>query len=414
VNQSLDNSAIADHVAPDERLLWSGRPDMAALGDLRARRRGLSRFVTIPAFILLAVWILQAQSGIDIFSALVGLLHEEPAILIAIAIPLALPFAIRGLKLDRGSRLQRYFSGLHYGITDSRLLILDGTDLTSYTPERMQRPRLRERTPGCADVIFDERPLPLGGDQGRARDPILLERSQVGFKGQRDAEALLNTVERWLDWQMAKATDQFAEFGTRRADAGPDASTTEVLKIENADTGLEMQIPSAWSVRVRQKAEPQGHAFLDREEWYSLDAGSRWNLVRVEGPEHCMVEVEVFETEPTLTFRKLARSRIADTLSGKVIDSNPDYTQNGLRGFHVTRRTDLIMNPETGRVGIAAVVAPQRRTVLYGDGRQICILSSWPENAAGLQHAVEAVVESVRLTGKSASSTHITVPAADC
>jgi hypothetical protein len=159
-----------------------------------------------------------------------------------------------------------------------------------------------------------------------------------------------------------------------------------------------MDAPEAWQVQVRQKKKPQGKMFIDRETWQEIGSGDAWNVVKITGPSHCRIEVEVFKTSPTVTFDKLANSKLADSVSGKVVDSRPDLEINSLRGFSVTRRNDLQVDPETGRAGIAAVVAPERHTVLHDGQRQIYIISTWPEDSEDLQRAVDAVVESVKIT----------------
>ena len=111
---------------------------------------------------------------------------------------------------------------------------------------------------------------------------------------------------------------------------------------------------------MRHKKKPQGKFFFDNQDWRSLRDGDHWNLIKIEGPARCLIEVEAFETEPTVTFDKLAHSRVADATAGKVVESDPDYELNGLRGFFVTRRNELQVDLDVNRANVAAVVAPER------------------------------------------------------
>ena len=142
-----------------------------------------------------------------------------------------------------------------------------------------------------------------------------------------------------------------------------------------------------------------GVAFIDNEYWSEVGE-TGWNLVKSQGRMHCWIEVEIFETEPTLTYDDLAHSRIADAVDGEVVESDPAYEVNGLRGFTVTRRDDLQRDPESNSAGVGgAVVASVRRTVLYEGRLQIVIVSTWPENSLDLREAVDAVERSLGLTG---------------
>lgn len=98
-----------------------------------------------------------------------------------------------------------------------------------------------------------------------------------------------------------------------------------------------MNAPEAWQIQVRQKRKPQGKMFIDKELWKEAATTEPWNFVKIEGPSLCKIEVEVFETTSTTTFDKLANSKLADSIAGIVIDSQPACEINGVRGFSVTR-----------------------------------------------------------------------------
>jgi hypothetical protein len=88
---------------------------------------------------------------------------------------------------------------------------------------------------------------------------------------------------------------------------------------------------------------------------------------------------------------------LADSIAGEVVESEPDIEINGVRGYFVTRRRELMLDSVTNKAGYAAIDAPERRTVLHDGRRQVYVLSSWPERSSQLRCAVDAVVNSIEL-----------------
>lgn len=389
-------SIINRVLEPGEQVVWSGRPHSEIARKVSASRMRKRTLVGLAVSILVILWLLFSGIVPNPLESL-NSVPLEPSFMVPIGVVLLLMVVPRMLKVDPASRLNRYFDSLTYAITDRRLLILEGDKVSeAYTPERLREPRIRERAPGYADVIFDQRPTG-NVDRGRSRDPVFLERAEVGFKALSNAREVRQLLERWIDDHHRQAADQVAGF----VDATPAVVGAEApagrRRIVNRALGLALNAPEAWKIQVRQKKKPQGQSAWDVERWQEPGTAVDWNVIRIEGPSHCRIEAEVFETEPTVSFHQLAHSRLADSISGKVIDSSEDYEVNGVRGFFVTRRNELAVDPATGKAGIAAVVAPERHTVLHDGRRQACIVTTWPEDSVDLQRVVHAVVESIEL-----------------
>jgi hypothetical protein len=381
---------------PGEKILWTGRPHVETALDQHAQRRRRGRLLAIGIFILAAPWLLSRT----VFPSLSAVFEEvglEPRFVVPIVVVLALIILPRMFKVDPKSRLHRYFNSLTYAITTERLLILEADKVyDAYTPEQVRSPRIRERAPGYSDVNFDER------DRHRAdgtisKDDVLRERRHAGFKSLPNAQEMKQRIDDWLQDHHTQAAREVADFVPAASKKSKLDQPKGGIRIVERSLGLELSAPEEWEVQVRAKKKPQGKIFIDKENWHALGEPESWNLVRIEGPSKCRVEIEIFETPPTVTFEKLANSRLADSISGPVIDKDSDCEINGLRGFSVTRRNDLEVNQQYNEVGIAAVVAPERHTVLHDGKRQVYVISTWPEDSEDLQRAVDTVVESIEV-----------------
>ena len=63
----------------------------------------------------------------------------------------------------------------------------------------------------------------------------------------------------------------------------------------------------------------------------------------------------------------------------------------------MTRRNELQVDLDVNRANVAAVVAPERLAVLHDGRRQVCVVSTWPEDSPDLKRAVDSVVESIAI-----------------
>lgn len=353
----------------------------------------------IGALLLAGPWLL-SRTVFPSLSEVFAQLSLEPRFVVPIVVVLAVMILPKMFKVDPKSRLDRYFNSLTYAITTDRLLILEGNKIyDAYTPEQARQPIIRDRVPGYSDVLLEQRSRSgIDGTSSKSRDPVFRERRHAGFKALPNAQEIKQRIEDWIQDYHQQAAREVSDF----VKATPEQKTTDEprggTRIVNQTLGLELSTPGEWKVQVRTKKKPQGKIFLDKEQWQEPGRDNSWNLVRIEGPSRCRIEVEVFETEPTVTFEKLATNKLADSMAGPVVDSESDYTINGLRGFTVTRRNDTILDRQAEGAGAAAIVAPERHTVLHDGRRQIYVISSWPEDSEDLKRAVDTVVESIEVT----------------
>jgi hypothetical protein len=99
-----------------------------------------------------------------------------------------------------------------------------------------------------------------------------------------------------------------------------------------------------------------------------------------------------------VTFQTLAHSKIADAVSGKVSDSDPDLEMSGLSGFAVTRQTDIRSDEETNSAILGGSMIFHQQIVLQERNRQVVINATWTGESPELVRTVNAVVGSIDLS----------------
>jgi hypothetical protein len=393
VRRERPEQTVSAYLEPGETVLWSGRPDTdAALAQFAPWKvRGL---IVVLGGVGGVAFLLRGTLDLGSVADVVALLRSEPQFLVPIAVVAFAPVLARVLKFDNASRLRRHFDSLTYAMTDRRLIIVEKGEAQSFGIEDLAKLRVRERGPGCGDVVFgDGRTMSSGGGRG---DVIARERWRTGFKGLPDAESVLRRVEAWKESQLGRAEESVAEFTASIEEASGWGPGEGIRRVENRRVGLTLDTPETWTAEVRHKKKPFGKTFVDSAKWRPLTGASDWNVLRVSGPAGAAVEVEVFETEPTVTFDAIAHSKLAETFGGKAIASDPAVDINGVQGFSVTRRNDAVIRGDSGRAQAVDLVMPERRVVLHDGRRQACILAHWPEDSAELAEAVDLIVRSFR------------------
>jgi len=387
---------VRDVLEPGEELLWFGGPDIEA-GAEGGRRGGVAGFFVVLAGVVGLTYYQTNQLGMSIGETFRTILANNPAALYGLAGVVVFLIAARAFGFDSRGRLRRHFAKHAYGLTDRRVIVIEGKSVSTFAPDNLDQPRVVRRANGYDDVVFGTRRVGSGSD-GRTRDPIRLESRTIGFKAIPDAEEMRVRLVEWIAGEIAESAESVTDFIESQAEGESIgfAARAGTKTIRHADSGLTIEYPEEWSVKVRKKKKPFGKTFLDSEKWKEPHDSYDWTLVRVEGPLGCAVDAEVFETPPTAEYDSMVNSRLA-SLAGEMIDADPMYEQNGLRGFTVARRSPVQANATTGTAGAASVVTPFRYTVLHDGRYQITLISKWPEDSPELSAAVDLVVRSARL-----------------
>jgi hypothetical protein len=396
VRRSDPKEVVRGELKPGEQVVWCGQPDVDAA--MAGYGGGLPMGFLIVFGGVVALVIVQSRpSGAGLVETLQAVLALNPMLPVILGVMLLAPFALRIVKLDGRSRYRRYFERSTYAITDQRVLVIEKDDVQAFEADSLDQPRLVERTAGYGDVLFARQRLSTDSDGRPTRDPVARERAKVGFKALPDAEAVLARLERWIAGELEESAAEVSDFvAARQHPADVLARRDGTATLRQPTTGLSIDHPEEWSVRVRKKKKPFGKTFFDREKWLDPDESDDWNYARIEGPTGCVVDVEVFETPLMASYETMVGSRLA-SMAGELVDSDPEYEQHGMRGFRLTRRSDVQANQVTGPAGTASLVTPFRTTVLHDGRHQLTLISKWPERSSELAAAVDLVVRSARL-----------------
>jgi hypothetical protein len=382
---------------PGERMIWCGRPDVEVVMATAPRRSGSFVFIIVLAMGAGFAVFQAREFGIEPADLLDLIRARVPSFLYILGGMVLLPIALRVFKLDRWSRYRQHFENLTYGVTDRRVLIIEKDSVLAFAGDELDRPRVEERAGGYGDVIFGRMPESSDNSSGN-KDPVARARRSVGFKALPNAEEVRVRLEQWIAGELEESANAVSDFLEAQHDPAPSAFATPegMATLRHSSTRMKIDYPDEWAVQVRKKKKPFGKTFLDREKWGTPGDVADWNMLRIEGPSGCSIDAEIFETPMLASYDSLATSKLA-ALMGELVDSDSEYTQHGMNGFTVTRRSTFQPNTSTGTVGAASVVTPFRYTVLHDGRYQVMVLSKWPERSPELTSAVDFVVRSLRI-----------------
>jgi hypothetical protein len=393
---------VTSHLEPGEKILWSGRPNVElALGHdrQRSRQRALLNTVVMVGILAFMMYQLRETLGVENLQEILDVLLE--ASLLFVAVPTVVVVAIiilsRVFKLRDRSRLHRYFNSLSYGMTNRRLLIVEGDQVThEFGPDDLGTLYVNRRTGDCNDLI-------LGVNSRRSSRTQVInkwywERSHHGFKAIPNIDGMKRRIEGWIRAHRERAGEQVADFIEDSATSGHGISCASTRRIENDQWGLKVNVPEEWQVKTRKRRKPYGTIFLDMERWKEANASGDWNVLHIAGPAHASVEVHLDECEPTMTAESLVNSTLGNMFGGRVSETEKNLSLGRFPGFAVTRRTAIASeNDRTGKTGRVAL----RRLAVFHDGRrQVAVVSTWPEGADTLKLAIEAIAGSIEIAEK--------------
>ena len=408
---------------PGEKVEWTGRPHLETLqlpAKRYKKRRLLTRLLAIPIY-LVAIYFglkfllsrlgfenLQQVDELKQFLEDEGLMERlVPAAIglgVVILIIIVLLVGSKHFKLGRADMHAKWARSLTYAITNRRLLILEGENIAfQFQPENLSEVRIRERTPGYADVIvreLDEDRQVLGKKRvGRELRPThRSNHSYIGFKALPNAEAIKSRIENWVEAHTASAAKEVEDFvrdtrPTRRRDQ-PRGS----VEVVNQQFGLRLHVPEEWEIKVRSRPRPYGRVFLDNENWQPIEAEYDWNVVRVEGPAHASIEVHLDEVpEPVTTYEQTTGSKLAKFLGVKYLESDPALEWDRFTGYSVTHRKMVSELGVSGASGDHERPALSKSATLHDGRLQLGVITTWPEGSDDLRQAVEKIASTMQV-----------------
>lgn len=429
MTQPAPESQLKRCLERGEKIEWAGRPDVMAFKkgivypyfittnnaflDNRLFRRVLIIFLVI---VLLLAIVFPMVSG-DEAMVVATPFGMNPIILLAIFFLPVIFIIVRKFNIYRQNnwkgRGEVLAASLTYGITNNRLLILrDGVIEEEFVVSAVH-PKLVERlnAPGFGDIIWGKRALNRNHGHGRRASPLEIELSRIGFKALADADSVIQKIEAWRKRQVEKMSQEGEAF-LDQSKQSPDSSTVKVDRdekkkpasgkqgisrsIKNTTMGFSIEYPEQWDLKVRKRRLAFGKWGLEKEAVWSEEGDlSKWNVVRVESKLGSMVEVQVHKTKPINTFEKLIESNAGVGGVLELLDKNPDFSVNGLKGYYVTRLTGGDSIPILGK--LANIPETYTRLHVFHDGqKQYYVESDWHKDAPAEGLLCEAIVASLK------------------
>lgn len=433
MTQPAPESQLKRCLEVGEKLEWAGRPDSVAFNnglvrpymittnnaflDNRLFRRVLRTFLVIIVFLAIFFALGSGDEALVVATPF----GMNPVFLLIFFLPVVF-YMLRYFNIYRRNnwtgRGQVLAESLTYGITNNRLLILSNGVIEEEFLVSEVHPKLVERlnAPGFGDIIWGKRVL---HSHHESRPSALeIEKSRIGFKALPDADLVMQKIESWRKRQVEEMAQEGEAFlnqselsaGSGTIKAGRDEKATSASEkqgisraIKNTTMGFSIEFPEQWDLKVRKRRLAFGKWGLEKEAvWSEQDDLSKWNVVKVESKLGSMVEVQVHKTKPINTFEKLVASnnRVAGIL--ELVDKNPDFSVNGLKGFYVTRFSGGDGSiPILGQIvkisELENIPETYTRLHVFHDGqKQYYVESVWRRDAPAEGLLCEAIVASLK------------------
>lgn len=133
---TLDSS----YLEPGEYVVWQGKPE-------KGRRRDPNAFITVPFGIVWTVF-----SLIFLWAAFEG----RASILVWV---ISLLFLFIGLCFTFGGGIRRAMTRgkIQYFVTNYRLIVAEGEDVSFYMPDDLPPMQVRQHKNGCGTILFSDR-----------------------------------------------------------------------------------------------------------------------------------------------------------------------------------------------------------------------------------------------------------------
>lgn len=386
---------LRSHLAPGERLQWSG------LGG-RVVPRGVERLVGFVFAGSLAA-IVTVLAGVE--GLLPGL--ALPVIFVAVFL---LSFAISTAVARRAGSRPRV-----YGITDQRVLVhADGT-LQSYGPGELAALEVDRQPDGSVDLYWgrnepsgqDRRnPEPEGG--ARVRLHVGRRTDRIGFVGLASEEPARTLIRQFLQRHYdVHASD--ASVGA----AAPEAATVAVAAtaatpldtawhaVREPASGLAIDLPGAWQSRVGvlKRSRVLGVLIESPEPKWFDSPGPGWNRLEAKpGIDGAVLQVDLDPPNPPADLAAVANDKWSKIANVTLLDTLPDLRFGGLAGFGVTQG---LKGAGIGAGGIrvgGSIKADLVQTQMWlrGADHSVHLIFVAPREAAALRETMQRAARTLR------------------
>lgn len=403
-NRSADDQ-LRSAIDPDERLLWSARPDPRAMIDgiagLPPVFTRVAKIVLPIACACLVIAILSdhwpsIQDGSFAYAALNADAFRVIGAVVLGAVSYRLWFDTDGYE--------DWVSRLAYGITDRRVLVLEsGGIVEEYTAADISEPQIRPRRfTSHADVVWGRR-VRIGGRDRNGRNRVKAEKLLLGLKGlsEVDCDDVVRHIKNLRQTMFADSTEAAQAFVEQLEDEGPagQGAGGPVRTIRNSALDFSVDVPESWTTEFRKARVVFGKWGVESApQWHGdPDAIPDWNVVKTQTNSGTSVEIQVAVTKPKLTLEGMLTSGAAKmTGMTEALEQEPEVNINGLPGFYLTRsresRNEAVATGDIVDLG----TYHYRQYVLHDGTKQYYVIMTWAADAESEKTICESIVGSLR------------------
>jgi len=382
----------------NEKVLWSGQPDLQAIKQTRYPGGGMNNTIIIVLLIAGFVWVM--SRGEATWST-------HPAMnWIWLATAASILWVIyKRLYFDK-KKLMQWAGSLAYVITDKRILILRGGAI-DHAPDLGSVQQFqtipRKGSSGFSDLIWEKRAIDIRTSGGNVKSvsPLEREQAETGFKALADAASVKQILDDWVKQQQLIIQNQDSDSISQSQTTSSNSDNSTITKFKEYVSpcfGFSMGFPTSWEISSRYRKLAFGKSGIEREaKWSTPDAKPEWNVILGQNKSKTLVEVQVQKIAAFNTLESLmGTSGVATALGqGEIIDHEASISVNGIPGFYVTRHSGAgFMLPSQ----IEEILSNWyiRRYILHDGIYQYYIEAMWPVDDQGQQEICEAIIATLK------------------
>lgn len=383
----------------NEKILWSGQPDLHAIKQTRYSGGGFINKLIAVVFIAAFIWVMNTGEAVW---------HTGPVMIwVWVMVAATTLWMIYKRLYYNKIKLKQWVESLIYVITDQRILILRGGEIDQ-TPDLSDvlHTQLisRKGSLGFSDLIWEKRAINVGsGDHRRYVSPLEREQAEDGFKALPDATAVKHILDKWIKQQQSIIQKQDSEsIKQSQTPVSGDTGESIVSRLDEYVSpryGFSMGFPASWEISSRYRKLAFGKWGIEREAIWSIP-GSKpaWNVIRGQNQTNTFVEIQVQKVAAFNTLESLmGTSKVATALgNGEIIDHKASISVNGIPGFYVTRHSGTGASILPSQIEEILSNWYMRQYVLHDGNYQYYIQAMWPADHQGQQEVCEAIVETLK------------------
>lgn len=293
----------------------------------------------------------------------------------------------------------------HYGITDRRVLVLEGASMRAFEPADIDSFNIERHPDGSVDLYWGMRTSPrLDSRQNqdaqagasmkfsmhRRADRIGL----IGLPALEPAQTLLREL-----LQRHQSAVEATAASSVPTPAGEGWQT-----LLEPDTGVAIDVPKAWQTRVGivRRTRVLGVRIESAQpRWFDVPAAG-WNRLEVRpGVDEAVLQLDLDPPDLPADLATVSSDKWSTLANVRLLEAHPDLRTQGFAGFGVTQG---LKGAGIGAGGIRLGDSVRSDLVqtqqwLRADGRSVHVVVVAPATATALRERMQEVIASLRLEG---------------